>query len=279
MNRTNKLLKRLFIALRDRPVWLRIPAFLLILGLLWLPWLGLGQVAIADGNTRSIVTLIGLYVIFLLLLPRWGASQSGWQHPFRHYGLEWNSRWRRSWLFGFGLGSLAVLILYGLQWAAGWQQWQGWPPAIGRFFLEGLLMAIAIGFAEELLFRGWLLQELQRDFPRQGGWMSAFIFAAVHRFGLQILGLTLLGLALVAARSCDRQRLGLPMGLHSGLVAAYYWVNVGQLLQPRSGTWLGWTGWDGNPLQSLPGLLLLLILWQGLAVWARSQSTRTSARS
>ncbi|BAD79030.1 hypothetical protein syc0840_d [Synechococcus elongatus PCC 6301] len=130
-------------------------------------------------------------------------------------------------------------------------------------------MATAVGFAEELLFRGWLLQELQRDFPQQGGWMSALIFAAVHRFGLQIFGLSLLGLALVAARQCDRQRLGLPMGLHSGLVAAYYWVNVGQLVQPRAGLWAGWTGWEGNPLQSIPGIGLLMLLWLGLVAWQR----------
>lgn len=235
MNRTTKLLTRLFTALRDRPVWQRVPAFLVILALLWLPWLGLGSLAIADSNSRSIVTLVGLYVIFLLLLPRWGESQTAWRQPFRHYGLAWNGRWRRSWLLGLGLGISLVLLLYGLQWSLGWQQWQGWPPQFGRLFFEGLLMATAVGFAEELLFRGWLLQELQRDFPQQGGWMSALIFAAVHRFGLQIFGLSLLGLALVAARQCDRQRLGLPMGLHSGLVAAYYWVNVGQLVQPRAG--------------------------------------------
>lgn len=269
MNRTTRLLTRLFTALRDRPVWQRVPAFLVILGLLWLPWLLLGSIAIADSNSRSIVTLIGLYVIFLLLLPRWGQSQQDWQQPFRHYGLEWSGRWRRSWLLGLGLGISLVLLLYGLQWSLGWQQWQGWPPQFGRFFFEGLLMASAIGFAEELLFRGWLLQELRRDFPQQGGWISALIFAAVHRFGLQILGLSLLGLALVAARQCDRQRLGLPMGLHSGLVAAYYWVHVGQLVQPRSGLWAGWTGWEGNPLQSVPGVCFLTLLWLGLVAWQR----------
>lgn len=59
------------------------------------------------------------------------------------------------------------------------------------------------------------------------------------------------------------------MGLHSGLVAAYYWVNVGQLVQPRAGLWAGWTGWEGNPLQSIPGIGLLMLLWLGLVAWQR----------
>jgi len=44
-------------------------------------------------------------------------------------------------------------------------------------------------------------------------------------------GLLLLGLTFVWAKRSRRSRLGLPIGLHAGLVWGYYIINVGQLVE------------------------------------------------
>jgi len=102
-----------------------------------------------------------------------------------------------------------------------------------QVILEGLIVALGIGFAEELLFRGWLLDELQRDYrPRVALWVDALIYAALHFIKplAEILrtlpgfpALLLLGLTFVWAKRSHRSRLGLPIGLHSGLVWGRWW--------------------------------------------------------
>jgi membrane protease YdiL (CAAX protease family) len=141
--------------------------------------------------------------------------------------------------------------------------------------LEGLASALGIGFAEELLFRGWLLDELQRDYhPRVALWADSTLYALLHYIKplQEILrtwpgfpGLLLLGLTLVWAKRSRRGRLGLPIGLHAGLVWGYYIINVGQLVQ-YSGQVPEWiTGVDRNPLAGVMGLLFLGVL----AFWMR----------
>ncbi|MEO1404782.1 MAG: CPBP family intramembrane glutamate endopeptidase, partial [Cyanobacteria bacterium J06635_1] len=55
----------------------------------------------------------------------------------------------------------------------------------------------------------------------------------------------------------NRTNLGLPIGLHAGLVWGYYLANVGDLTQltGRVPAWV--TGIDGNPLAGLVGLTML----------------------
>ncbi|MEQ8960279.1 MAG: CPBP family intramembrane glutamate endopeptidase, partial [Coleofasciculus sp. C2-GNP5-27] len=76
-------------------------------------------------------------------------------------------------------------------------------------------------------------------------------------------GLVLLGLTLVWAKR-GQGRLGLPIGLHAGLVWGYYLINVGQLVQ-YSGQVSPWiTGVDGNPIAGVMGLAFLMVLALGI---------------
>jgi hypothetical protein len=145
--------------------------------------------------------------------------------------------------------------------------WQPLPAGFGQILLEGLLVAVGIGFAEELFFRGWLLVELQRDYyPRFAFLLNAGIFALLHYLKpleqiLQTLpefaGLFLLGMTLAFAKRATGGRLWLPMGLHAGLVWGYYAINVGNLAK-FSETVPSWiTGIHGNPLAGIMGLLFL----------------------
>lgn len=245
--------------------------FLLTLLALWLPWsiplyLIWGEV----GRPVSGLSLGLLYSLFILLLREWGQRIHRQKQPFRFYGLPLSRQLGREaglgWLLGLGL----IGILFGSQWGLGWVGFEGFSGHFLKVVPEGLLVGLGIGFAEELLFRGWLQQELELDYqPNSAVLIQALIFAALHFIrplevivatAPQFLGLVLLGLSLGWAKQAWGRRLGMAMGLHGGLVAGYYWVNVGGLFRPSAGIpeWL--TGVGGNPLAGLMGLVLLLVL-------------------
>jgi membrane protease YdiL (CAAX protease family) len=139
-------------------------------------------------------------------------------------------------------------------------------------------VSLGIGFAEELLFRGWLLDELQRDYrPKTALWVDAAIYAGLHfikplseliRTFITFPALLLLGITLVLAKRARgswegnfwRGRLGLPIGLHGGLVWGYYIINVGQLIDYPNQVPEWVTGIDRNPLAGFMGLLFLSAL-------------------
>lgn len=255
---------------------------MLILLLFWLPfavplyWLGGGQ------NWVSIVTLFLLYVEFILLVRFWGRQVYQQPHLLRGYGLAFSRQSGREWLLGVSIGILSLLLLFVVQGSLDWVSWQGPSQGLLRIVLEGFLMSLGIGFAEELLFRGWLLDELQRDYrPSVALWVSAIIFALVHGLRPQFPALFLLGLALGwAKRSCRdpdpprREWLSLSMGLHTGLVWSYYIINVGQLIQytDRVPTWV--TGIDSNPLAGAIGLLFMSLLALGMRYRAQVKTAR-----
>jgi hypothetical protein len=151
-----------------------------------------------------------------------------------------------------------TLSLFALEGLLGWLEFQTPTLVLLRVIFEGLLSALGIGFAEELVFRGWLLDELQRDYTQKASlWIDAIAFAILHflkpfkeviRTFPAFPGLLLLGLTLVWAKQSRKGRLGLPIGLHAGLVWGYYIINVGQLVQ-YSGNVSPWiTGVDRNPV-------------------------------
>jgi len=220
-----------------------------------------------------------LYVEFIFLLRFWGKYVYSQPQLLRHYGLEITRQNAVDLLRGLAIGTISILLLFGLQGVLGWIVWQ--KPQSSDFFrkviLEGLIVSLGIGFAEELLFRGWLLDELQRDYsPRTALWIDAVTFATSHFIKPleaiihtlpQFPALVLLGLTQVWGKRWRRGRLGLPMGLHGGLVWGYYIINVGGLIK-YSGQVPEWiTGVDKNPLEGVMGLVFL----SGLALWTRGQ--------
>jgi uncharacterized protein len=260
--------------LQAAPVWLRVALFLTSLVLAWLP-LGLPILRwVQDPNQRSILTLVWLYALFLVWVQIWERSLYGETAPLQRLGLV-GSRHSLRWLGkGTLLGLGAVWLLFGLGAIGQWQVWQGPSSNLGSIVLEGLLSAFGIAFAEELFFRGWLLNEFERNLTaRTSLVLTALLYAIAHGTRPQVFALFLLGCALVWAKRLSRDTLSLPIGLHAGLVWGYYQIHVGQLFRPnpQASVWL--TGWANNPLQSLPGLLLMLLLASSMA-FAQARSTR-----
>lgn len=216
----------------------------------------------------------------MLLVRLWGKYV--YHQPFllRSYGLTKSRQNGIELLLGLGSGIITVLCLYLVEGWLGWLLWQQPNIFLPRLIIEGLIVSLAYGLAEELLFRGWLLDELQRDYRcRVAQGADALVYAMLHfikplpeiiRTLPQFPALVLLGLTLVYAKRIGGDRLGLPIGLHAGLVWGYYIINVGQVIQysGRVPSWI--TGVDRNPLAGVMGLLFLSAI-----AFAMSRAART----
>lgn len=269
------------VQLDRQPLVIRLGVFIGSLLLLWIPLALPIYGIVRDPNWAGILTMGILYVEFLVLVRVWGRYV--YRQPlFQRYGLAITRKNGRDLLLGLSLGLVSLLALLSLESVLGWLAWQPPTSDFPRIALEGLAVAVGIGFAEELLFRGWLLDELRRDY-RLGvaTGVNAFLFAGVHFIKpvgeiLRTLpafpGLFLLGLTLVLAKQIGKGRLGLPIGLHGGLVWGYYLVNVGQLVEygNRVPVWV--TGIDANPLAGLMGMIGLGAIALGMRQAAKVRS-------
>ncbi len=223
------------------------------------------------------VDLAGLAVsLVLLLLTLPLRLHRGWgvEHPWHALGIATSPK--------LGLRALvrgllkAVLLLVGVcaaLLATGQARWLG-ELSFGQL-LNALALVLGVGFAEELLFRGWLWGELERLMPaRRAIALQAALFALVHPWyrlpGLEsialLIGLVLFGFTLALQRRADQSVLWGSVGLHGGLVGGWFSLQSGLLeISPATPAWLiGPGGASANPIGGLLG-------WIGLAglLWIR----------
>ena len=172
-------------------------------------------------------------------------------------------------LRGFIKAVLLLLVLLIGLFFAGQIKWQ--PQISAGLLLNGFALGVGVGFAEELLFRGWLLGELEFRFASKA-WgkslalvLQALVFSLAHtRFNLPLAslcgllgGLTLLGLALGLQRRADAGLIWGAVALHGGLVGGWFVLNQGLIGQQ-----------EGNPICSwLAWIPLLLLIWVRRRWW------------
>ncbi len=128
---------------------------------------------------------------------------------------------------GFLIPFPMLALVFGLSWGFGWTHWQGWAwesqtsASIAVGMAGGLVLFILVGVSEEVLSRGYHLQNLAESIGWPRAWLlSSLIFAALHAFnpGFSLragLGLVLAGLFL-ATGWLRTGRLWLSIGLHIG---------------------------------------------------------------
>jgi len=213
---------------------------------------------------QKLPLLAALYLVAPLIL--WGASWVD-EVSFSDYGLDWELTILRDLSLGLGMGILGLTIVFTSQWKLGWVKWQGenWQ-GLGKILLPVLLLGLWIGVTEELVFRGFLQNELQHDYPIWGSAaIASIIFALSHLIWEQentlpqLPGLWLMGMVLVLARWVDGGSLGLAWGLHAGWIWGLTCLNEAQLISytGKSPMWV--TGLAGNPLAGIAGLVCLLL--------------------
>jgi len=263
---------------------LRLAIFLGALSIFWLPLaLPIYWLLRSDSNLASILTMGLLFVELLFGWHFWGKFVHGDRHIYARYGLVSTRKNIREFWQGLAIGFWLCLGLFITEALLGWINVLQPSASLIRIIIEGWFSAIGIALAEELLFRGWLLDELQRDYGQKiCVAVTAIAYAIAHflkpmeeiiRTAVTFPALVLLGIALVLAKyqHGDRalkdtaphkafpegNRLGISIGIHGGLVWGYYIVHVGQLIE-YNGQVPDWvTGIDGNPIAGVMGLIFL----------------------
>ena len=255
----------------------RIITFFIALAILWLPWAlliyGLGAL-LGRSQVANALALTTLYSCFMCTAWLWGRWIHQLQRPFVAYGLILSRQFLEDALFALLFGFSLVASLYGVEVLLGWANFH--PRILWAIVLEGLAVGVGIGLTEELLFRGWLLTELRTSLSHMGAiFWSSIIFALAHfikplpevlQTSPQFLGLLMLGILLASGRYMNRlnhrrfNSLGLPIGLHAGLVWGYYIVDVADLVTPADQVPVWITGIHGNPLAGVFGVTILGLL-------------------
>ena len=276
-----------------QPFWL--PTVLFIPLLYALGWLAAVPLTLL-GLPAERVSLMGTvlsFVLFLALMHRWVAVRWSAEKPWAALGICRSNPQEqpapaaallKGLLIAVGLLTLITSIVL----IGGWGNWRGEMSATQ--LTNAVLLCLGVGFAEELIFRGWLWAELNQMLgSRRGAVAQASIFSLVHtRFNLGLgamsgllIGLFLLGLVLARQRQSDRGSLWGCIGLHGGLVAGWFLLQSGLLeLSPNAPPWVVGPGGNApNPLGGAVGLisLLILLLIQRTAV-AKALRPSTGAR-
>ena len=242
--------------------------FLYILGwILAAPLLLLGL----DKEILSLVGTIFTFLIFVFSLPTWFHIRWGFKNAWKLLGVS-NFEGNRKFIFyfirGFLLSTILIsLILFPIITA----QWGTWVGTLSiEIILNAIFLIIGIGFAEELIFRGWLLEELKKQFGlKKAIILQASLFSIVHiGFDLPfwqmisiLTGLFLLGILLCLIRLKDKNSLWGCIGLHGGLVGLWFITNNGLLeISKNSPKWLVGPGTvNTNPLGGIFGISLMVI--------------------
>ncbi len=265
--------------IKNYPAPGRMFSFLLVLALLWLP--GLALIYLVMGSTQnledpgtknllSILTMGLLAIEFIALLPWWGKQV--YQHPnlYSRYGLVFTRQNGLLLFKGIAIGAGFAFALFVTQGLLGWLTWQSPRLPLFQLALEGSATALGVGLAEGLFFRGWMLDELERDYtPKIALVADAILYASLHFLKPipvilasfpEFPGLWLLGTIVIIAKRQNSNLLGMSIGLHAGMVWAYYIVNVGNMVKysGRVSDWI--TGINGNPISGLFGLIFLGVL-------------------
>jgi uncharacterized protein len=272
-------LNKKFSSISNLPAVLRILAFLLLLVIGWAPFAGLihgyfkATRDLTDPgvlNLQNIFVMGGLGVFFIVMLPWWNKAVYGRERVFSFYGLVNSRRNIVGFLRGWAMGFSSLLFLYLLQGWLGWLKWQPVAVPWGELIGGGVLSSIGVGFIEELVFRGWILVELEADYSLSVSmWSNALIFAALHFIKPlnvmlimlpQFPGLTIMGLLMILAKRSQQNLLGISIGLHAGTIGVVYLVDVGKMVKYTNQVpdWI--TGIYGTPAAGLMGIIGLMSL-------------------
>ena len=225
-----------------------------------------------DKESLSLIGTVITFLIFLFLLPKWFEIRWGLKNTWKLLGLIRIESNKKILIFYFLKGFLlsAILISLILTPIIG-TQWGYW---IGRIspdiMINAIFLLLGVGLAEELVFRGWLLEELKNQFGLKKAIITqAFIFSTVHiGFDLPLLqmisiltGLFFLGILLALLRLKDNNSLWGCIGLHGGLVGLWFITNNGLLfISKDSPKWLVGPGSvNTNPLGGLFGISIMII--------------------
>jgi len=249
------------------------------------PWWILARFGLC---TLAISLVLSLLVIPWLHLPLWqmlrrcasiGAACSLWlcirkfeHRSIRSYGLLLQREGRRQVLAGLavGVGTLGVLLVIGLANGAYEIVVINDRLRLWNTILSFIPIAVVVSVLEELVFRGYILQNLLPYSKWLAVSVSSALYAVVHvrqltfnlSAGLELIGLFLLGTILALSYLLTNQ-LAFSLGLHASLA---YGARVNKLLIEFQNPAMAWLVGTTRLVNGVMSWVILLSLW-GLVIW------------
>ena len=221
-------------------------------------------------NNLSIAGTIITFVFFLLLLPSWGRVRWKTNDLWLSIGLDFKNKFRalKSFFNGFIFSFFLLFTFFLFCYLSGWVDSFNYIKISS--LLNAILLTISIVFVEEIVFRGWLMEEMVLLFGlRRGIVLQSAIFSLAHyRSDIGYLalipffsGLFLFGLVLTLRRTIDKGSLWGCIGLHGGLVGIWYLFDSGMVIFSIDTPYylLGPSKYMVNPIGSVIGITILLI--------------------
>ena len=264
-----KIIKKVLII---RP---KILSTILFIPLLYLLGWILANPLIIFGVAKENISLIGTiftFLLFVISMPKWFGIRWGLNNPWILLGINKIDK-KENRFFYFLKGFLYSIILLSLILIPIISnQWGNWLGILSpEILLNSLILIIGVGFAEELIFRGWLFEELKNQY----GFKKAFIFQAlvysIVHIGFDmpfwqmisiLFGLFVLGMVLSLIKIKDNNSLWGCAGLHGGLVGNWFLMNNGLIsISKEAPIWIVGPGnINTNPLGGIYGISLLIVM-------------------
>lgn len=208
-----------------------------------------------------------------ILVSVWVAGRYLDHRPFRGFGMQMNASWWESCGVGFLIGGGAMSGIFLWEWSMGWVHITGlgWQRVSETPFVLNIsgyfLLMTAVGFQEELLFRGYQLRNLSEGFnlesitSRQAA-IGAMVLTAVI-FGAMHMGNP--GASIVSTVNV----------MLAGLVLAWPYLVTGELALPI-GIHVAWNFFQGGvygfPVSGMPWRTALIQVKQQGPEWATGGS-------
>jgi len=256
-------------------------AFFVLWAILGLPMVALGAMAGGWRPFQPLETrqkLIGLALLYPMAgLLLWGMARvTGTSLP--DYGMSPNASFGIALAGGWAAAVLSTAASYGIQRGAGWIEWPESPDPTPfknavPSFVPAAGIALAVGATEELVFRGFVQQQLQSALPLlPAAAIASLLFALGHLIWgakdtiAQLPGLWLLGMVLTLARIVGGGDLGLAVGLHGGWIWAIAILETAGFPRPTGRAPARVTGDPARPLTGVAAGLMLLAVAGLLAI-------------
>ncbi len=237
-----------------------------------LGWILAKAIFLIDLNNQNI-SLIGTIItfsIFLISLPKWFELRWGLVNTWELVGI--NKIYKREIIYFikgllFSIALMLIILVPILKYNSA--NWLG--NISSDILINAIILMMGVGFAEELIFRGWLFEEFKNQFGLKKALIfQGLIFSLVHiGFNMPfiemisiLIGLFLLGILLALFRLKSNNSLWGCVGLHGGLVGGWFLINNGLFqISKDAPSWLVGPGnVNTNPLGGIVGIILLISL-------------------
>ena len=225
-----------------------------------------------EEENLSLIGTIITFLLFIFLIPYWFYIKRNESSAWLFLGITKDKFLKN--IVNFSKGILFALVLIILILVPLFQKnYISW---IGEFspiiLLNSILLGLGVGFAEEIIFRGWLLEELKCEYGTKISIaLQAIVFSFVHNLSNEIfwdmvglrIGFILLGIFLSLVRIRAQGSLWNCIGIHGGLVGIWFFINNGLIeFKEYTPSFLvgPFTQNIPNPVGSFSAILILLLL-------------------